>query len=204
MTSSWLRNQQQQQIYIYVYSQKTPLILPLLHWNPRVIIMPTSSSLVAPEVVIMTTYGATSDDKVGSMKTLFFCVWVIRIKIILTVAIHCAKISTLKRIITRMACSPQVFSVSWGPVSGRRQASCRQQPAVACGLSLIPKGCHGNAYDTRKHPWQRIRCRLLQDGNTNDTEHCIRVTSHDHYGMISNHLRPLLLTWINFNPSMDK
>ena len=34
--------------------------------------MPTLSSLVAPEVVIMTTYGATSDDKVGIMTTLFY------------------------------------------------------------------------------------------------------------------------------------
>ena len=34
--------------------------------------MPTLSSLVAPEVVIKTTYGATNDDKVGIMTTLIF------------------------------------------------------------------------------------------------------------------------------------
>ena len=38
----------------------------------RVVMMATLSSLVAPEVVIMTTSGATSDDKVAIMKTLRF------------------------------------------------------------------------------------------------------------------------------------
>ena len=33
--------------------------------------MTTLSSLVAPEVVVLTTYGATSNDKVGIMMTLF-------------------------------------------------------------------------------------------------------------------------------------
>ena len=42
------------------------------HWNLSVIMMPTLSSLVAPEVVITTTSGATSDDKVGIMTTLRF------------------------------------------------------------------------------------------------------------------------------------
>ena len=37
------------------------------HWKPRVVIMPTLSPLVAPGVVIMTTYGATSGDKVSVM-----------------------------------------------------------------------------------------------------------------------------------------
>ena len=40
-----------------------------LHWKARVVMMPTLSSLVAPEVVVMTTSGATSDDKVGIMTT---------------------------------------------------------------------------------------------------------------------------------------
>ena len=35
----------------------------------NIVIMPTLSSLVAPQVVIMTTCGATSDDKVGIMTT---------------------------------------------------------------------------------------------------------------------------------------
>ena len=38
-----------------------------LHWNLRVVMMPTLSSLVAPEVVVMTTPGATSDVKVCVM-----------------------------------------------------------------------------------------------------------------------------------------
>ena len=40
------------------------------HW--KVVMMPTLSSLAAPEVVIMTTSDATSDDKVGIMITLSF------------------------------------------------------------------------------------------------------------------------------------
>ena len=36
----------------------------------RVNIMPTSSSLVALEFVVLPTYGATSDDKVGIITTL--------------------------------------------------------------------------------------------------------------------------------------
>ena len=33
--------------------------------RPRVVMMPTLSSLAAPRVVFMTTCGATSDDRVG-------------------------------------------------------------------------------------------------------------------------------------------
>ena len=43
------------------------------HRKPRVTMMPTLSSLVAPEVVI-TTSGATSDDKVGIITTLAFSI----------------------------------------------------------------------------------------------------------------------------------
>ena len=39
------------------------------HWRPRVVMVPTLSSLAAPEVVIKTTSGAASDDKVGLMIT---------------------------------------------------------------------------------------------------------------------------------------
>ena len=46
----------------------------VIHWKVRVIMMPTLSSLVAPQVVIMTTCGATSDDKVGIMTTHGFSV----------------------------------------------------------------------------------------------------------------------------------
>ena len=38
-----------------------------IHWNPRGVLMSTLSSLVAPHVVVMTTYGATSVDEVGIM-----------------------------------------------------------------------------------------------------------------------------------------
>ena len=41
------------------------------HWKPRVVMMPTLSSLAAPQVVFTTTCGATNDDKVDIMKTLF-------------------------------------------------------------------------------------------------------------------------------------
>ena len=36
-----------------------------IHWKLWVTMMPTLSSMLAPEVVITTTYGVTSDDKVG-------------------------------------------------------------------------------------------------------------------------------------------
>ena len=39
------------------------------HSKPRVVKMPTLSSLMAPEVVVMTTSGAASDDKVGIVTT---------------------------------------------------------------------------------------------------------------------------------------
>ena len=42
------------------------------HWKSRVAMMQTLSSLAAPEVVIKTTSGAASDDKVGIMATLGF------------------------------------------------------------------------------------------------------------------------------------
>ena len=37
------------------------------HWKPEVVKMPSLSVLVAPEVVVTTTYSVTSDDKVGIM-----------------------------------------------------------------------------------------------------------------------------------------
>ena len=43
--------------------------------------MPTLPSLVAPEVVILTTFGATSDDKVGIMTILGFQ-WNMKVNII--------------------------------------------------------------------------------------------------------------------------
>ena len=43
--------------------------------KPRVAMMPTLPSLVAPQVVIMTTCGATSDGKVGIMTIVNFPVW---------------------------------------------------------------------------------------------------------------------------------
>ena len=45
------------------------------HWKPNVVIIPTLSSLVALEVVVMTTSGATSDDKVGVMTGLVVSSW---------------------------------------------------------------------------------------------------------------------------------
>ena len=48
------------------------------HWKPRIIMMPTLSSLVALEVVIMTTSSSTSDDKFGIMKSLNFLCKVVR------------------------------------------------------------------------------------------------------------------------------
>ena len=41
-------------------------------WNPRIVTMKTLPSLAAPEVVVMTTPGAASDDKVGIMVVLKF------------------------------------------------------------------------------------------------------------------------------------
>ena len=42
------------------------------HWDLRVIMMPTLSSLVAPQVVIMTTCSATSDANLASCQLPFF------------------------------------------------------------------------------------------------------------------------------------
>ena len=41
-----------------------------IHRQPKVVMVLTSPSQVAPEVVIMTTYGAVSDDKIGIMAIL--------------------------------------------------------------------------------------------------------------------------------------
>ena len=46
--------------------------VPILLWKWRVVMMPTLLSLAAPQVAIMTTCGATSDNKVGIMTTLGF------------------------------------------------------------------------------------------------------------------------------------
>ena len=42
------------------------------HWKPRVVIMRTLSSLVTPEVVVMTTWSVTIDDKFRIMTILNF------------------------------------------------------------------------------------------------------------------------------------
>ena len=42
---------------------------PHKHWKLRVVMVPNLSSLVTPEVVIMTTSGVTNGDKVGITKT---------------------------------------------------------------------------------------------------------------------------------------
>ena len=44
----------------------------MIHWNPKVITMPTLTSLAAPEVVMMTTANAVGDDKVGIVITFGF------------------------------------------------------------------------------------------------------------------------------------
>ena len=41
----------------------------------KIVMMPTLSSLTAPQVVCMTTSGVVSDDKVGIMTTIGFVVW---------------------------------------------------------------------------------------------------------------------------------
>ena len=50
--------------------------------------MPTVSSLVAPEVIVMTNSGAISDDKVGIMTTLNFDTSDIKVGI-MTTGSHC-------------------------------------------------------------------------------------------------------------------
>ena len=44
------------------------------HWNPRVAIMPTLSTLAALQVMTLTTFGATSEDNV-SIRTKIFSEW---------------------------------------------------------------------------------------------------------------------------------
>ena len=43
-----------------------------VHWKPSVILMPTLSSLEPSDVVLMTTYAAASDEKVGIITTFEF------------------------------------------------------------------------------------------------------------------------------------
>ena len=43
-----------------------------LHWKTKVIILPTVSSLVALQIVVMPTCSTASDDKVGIIETLGF------------------------------------------------------------------------------------------------------------------------------------
>ena len=52
----------------------------VVYLKQNIVNLTTLSSLVAPQVVIMTTYGATSDDKVVKLKMSFFhcMVWPIR------------------------------------------------------------------------------------------------------------------------------
>ena len=45
--------------------------IDIRHWKPRIVMMPTLPSLVTPQVVV-TTYGLTSDGKVGIMPILDF------------------------------------------------------------------------------------------------------------------------------------
>ena len=47
-------------------------MMKLHHWKPRVAIIPTLSSLASSEVVVMTTSGATNDNRVGIIATLGF------------------------------------------------------------------------------------------------------------------------------------
>ena len=61
-------------IYVAIY---TPMVVvpmmamcDLINWKPRVVMMPTLSFMVAPQVVVITTCGATSDDKVVIMTIL--------------------------------------------------------------------------------------------------------------------------------------
>ena len=61
-------------LYIQFIVMKTRIIMmPTLssgYWKLRVVMIPTLFSLVAPQVVIMTTCGATSGNKVGIVTTL--------------------------------------------------------------------------------------------------------------------------------------
>ena len=49
-----------------------PLPEPIIHWNENVVILMKSSSLAAPKVVILTTFGAASDEDFVKMKTFPF------------------------------------------------------------------------------------------------------------------------------------
>ena len=59
------------QVMSFKIANKMSRNLVALQWKPRVVMMPTLSSLVALQVVV-TTCSATSDDKVGIMTTLTF------------------------------------------------------------------------------------------------------------------------------------
>ena len=50
----------------------TPISLENQHWNENVIILMKVSSLAAPKVVILTTFGAASDEDFIKMKTFSF------------------------------------------------------------------------------------------------------------------------------------
>ena len=52
--------------------QKHGYLWCFYHWNQKVVILTTFLSLAAPEVVILTSSGATSDEKVVNMTTFCF------------------------------------------------------------------------------------------------------------------------------------
>ena len=65
-----------------------------INWKPSVVIMPTLSSLMGPEVVVTTTCDAIRDDKIGILRTLCSeCLWNVTAKnrcyTIIKIQYHC-------------------------------------------------------------------------------------------------------------------
>ena len=63
----WLESQN-----LLIIRRKTVAERTIWYWKPRVVCMPTLSSLASQRVVVRTTPGATSDDKVGITATFDF------------------------------------------------------------------------------------------------------------------------------------
>ena len=59
-------------IHSFIWLSLVVWVTSVLHPYQKAVTMPTLSPLVAPEVVIMTTSGATNDDKDGIVTTLDF------------------------------------------------------------------------------------------------------------------------------------
>ena len=92
----------------------------VMHWKPKIVNLTTFSSLVALQVVMMTTYSATSDDKV--VKLMIFCFqWMI---VRSTLWLHWCSVQ----------CNTVVYAATTGLILGLHPANERRRYKVTPSL----------------------------------------------------------------------